>query len=135
MLKDIKLSELLTPSDELIEAVKEHCDSIDEEKDLEDVGYLIFNNNKYYFGIIESDNWESDDGKYESKQIIGQLMCSETKEKYNLFAQQCLCRSGSYYSDYMYMNETPELFIMEEEFVPEIIIPAHNNNVLKKLGE
>ena len=131
MLKDIKLNELLIPSDELIKAVKDYCDNISDERDLEDVDYLIFNSDKYYFGVIKNEDWATDDGKYESKVITGQLMCSETEEKYNLFAQQCLCRSGSYYSDYMYMNESPELFIMEEEFVPEIIIPAHTKNVLK----
>ena len=131
MLKDIKLNELLIPSDELIKAVKDYCDNITDEKDLEDIDYLIFNSDKYYFGVIENEDWSTDNGKYESKIITGQLMCSKSKGKYNLFTQQLLCRTGSYYSNYCYMNETPELFIMEEEYVEEVIIPAHTKNVLK----
>ena len=89
------------------------------------------------YSVIEVDesSWD-DEGKYQYQNITYQLVsynpeiesypCDESIiDKYNLFFDLPVTRSGSYFSDYFYEYNKPVIRRGTIEHIPVKIIPAH----------
>ena len=87
----------------------------------------------------------SDEGKYQYGGEIYQLVefdkaiasypCEKSiTKKFNLFVRENWTRSGSYFSDYYYTYEEPSLFSYDVTIVPEVVIPEHEEVVVKTIG-
>ncbi len=82
------------------------------------------------YGICEfrEDAW-IDEGKYQYTNETGRLCSFDENwnviEKFDIYLDQPISRSGSYYSDWYYMYQPIEPFTIETVMIPEKIIPAH----------
>lgn len=133
---DINLKELNEIDKELLKRI---INQIDEE-DIEDLTIEV-DNNRYGFLCIKDDSWEDDGrGKYFSKcnkYVLGLFGEGNEEwklvEKYNVIAEQCVTKTGSYYTDWNYEYDEPTFSYACEDIVPEQIIPEHTVTVFKKL--
>lgn len=127
-------------SDELIEKVKEWVSNLNS---LEDCRDFHFGNLAYNLYCVEEGDWD-DEGKYQYQYNLYQLasydenvkkwLCDESLvDKYNIFLGQCVTRCGSYFSDYYYEYDKPDISIAYVEHIPEVVIPAHDEVKLKEL--
>lgn len=134
------LDKCIEASNELIGRVEEWFTS----GDLEDYKSLDFEGKSYNLLMIEEGDWD-DEGKYQYQYNLYQLasydknvkcyLCNESLiDKYNLFLGQCVTRCGSYFSDYYYEFDKPDISIAYVEHIPEVIIPAHDEVKLKELN-
>ena len=97
----------------------------------------------YGLYCVEEGDWD-DEGKYQYQYNLYQLssfnkdiknyLCDKSLiDKYNLFVGQCVTRCGSYFSDYYYEYDKPDVSVAYVEHIPEVVIPAHNEVKLKEL--
>ena len=91
------------------------------------------------YGYLYIDESSCDDeGKYQFQNITYQLVAynpthseysypcdSNITDKFDLILTVPVTRSGSYFSDYTYYYDKPNLSIVEIENIPEQVIPAH----------
>lgn len=134
-----ELKECKHASDELVKAVKNSIDNIwkgyCERNWLED-GFGVEHNGISY-SVIEVDEslWD-DEGKYQYQNITYQLISYNPKiksypcdaniiDKYDLFFNLPVTRSGSYFSDYSYVYSEPVISRGTIEHIPEKVIPVH----------
>jgi len=126
--------------DDLLELVKNKF-AITENLELS--GAFENNGISYDLWIIETDDWISD-GKYEDRSVKYQLVSfdkskagyackASVTDYYNLFLNQYMCRTGSYYSDWSYEYHEPVIEIMKLIDVPEIVIPAHQEIKIEQI--
>lgn len=134
-----ELKECKHASDELVEVVKNGIDNIwdsfCEHNWLED-GFGVEHDGISYSVIeVDESSWD-DEGKYQYQNITYQLAsynpaiesypCDESIiDKYNLFFDLPVTRSGSYFSDYFYEYSKPVISRGTIEHIPVKIIPAH----------
>jgi hypothetical protein len=117
---------------EVLKAVK---DNYNIEEDLENAETIILEGVSYSLIQVESSEWISG-GKYEDQTVTYQLVSfDETKtsypckdnliDYYNIFLEQFVSRTGSYYTDWEYYYNEPSIkrYIIVD--VPEVIVPAH----------
>lgn len=125
-------------SDELVMAVKVYltenfpdsydCSNIEDNVELEIDGVS--------YGILETeDSGWTDEGKYSYSDKTYQLVsfdkafgyvCDKSIiDRFDLFINQGMSRSGSYFTDYNYQYDSPTVQIAIIERVPEKIIKAH----------
>lgn len=97
---------------------------------------FTYNGNSYDVIEVEDSSWE-DGGKYQYSDTTYQLVsfdkevkacpCDENIiDRYDLFLNIGVTRSGSYYSDYWYAYDVPTISIAKLKHIPEQIIPAHD---------
>lgn len=118
---DINYEELEEMSlEEAQEIVKEFDECV-----LEEVG-AVLNGKKYKTELLEDENWD-DQGKYQYKYQTGILCeCDDqwgTVKKFDIALTLCITRSGSYFSDYYFEYEKPEVHKIVKKVIPEQIIP------------
>lgn len=134
-----ELKECKYASDELVEVVKNGIDNIwgsyCEHNWMED-GFGVEHDGVSYSVIeVDESSWD-DEGKYQYQNITYQLVsynpaiesypCDENIiDKYNLFFDLPVTRSGSYFSDYFYEYDKPVISRGTIEHIPVKIIPAH----------
>lgn len=134
-----ELKECKHASDELVNAVKNSMDNIwgdfCEHNWMED-GFGVEHDGISYSVIeVDESSWD-DEGKYQYQNITYQLVsynpaiesypCDESIiDKYNLFFDLPVTRSGSYFSDYFYEYDKPVISRGTIEDIPEKVIPAH----------
>lgn len=114
--------------EELEEMSLEEAQEIAKEFDecvLEDAG-TVLNGKKYKTELLEDENWD-DQGKYQYKYQTGILCeCDDqwgTVKKFDIALTLCITRSGSYFSDYYFEYEKPEVHKIVKKVIPEQIIP------------
>ena len=91
----------------------------------------------YGYLYIGESSWD-DEGKYQFQNITYQLVAynpthseysypcdSNITDKFDLILTVPVTRSGSYFSDYTYYYDKPNLSIVEIENIPKQVIPAH----------
>lgn len=118
---DINYEELEEISlEEAQEIVKEFDECV-----LEEAG-AVLNGKKYKTELLEDENWD-DQGKYQYKYQTGILCeCDDqwgTVKKFDIALTLCITRSGSYFSDYYFEYEKPEVHKIVKKVIPEQIIP------------
>ena len=116
---------LVTPSKEILDKVMELVENSDEsEDDVVEKGFLDFklNDKNYKFSYLGEESID-DCGKYQYGASNYQL--TEGENKFNLFIRSGFSRSGSYFTDYHYSYDKPEVYIAEIKEIPEVVIPAH----------
>lgn len=134
-----ELKEYKYASDELVEVIKNGIDNIwgsyCEHNWMED-GFGVEHDGVSYSVIeVDESSWD-DEGKYQYQNITYQLVsynpeiesypCDESIiDKYNLFFDLPVTRSGSYFSDYFYEYDKPVISRGTIEHIPVKIIPAH----------
>lgn len=135
-----ELKECKNATEDLIETVKEEiedaCSAFDERNYLED-GFE-FEKDGVSYSVIEvaEGDWD-DQGKYQYQDLTYQLVSFDKSvepfaydkniiDKFDVFLNLSVIRSGSYFSDYYYQYETPEVQIAKIKHIPEQIIPAHD---------
>ena len=96
-----------------------------DECNLEDSG-AVLNSKKYKTELLEYENWD-DQGKYQYKYQTG-ILCEcddnwNTVKKFDIALTLCIIRSGSYFSDYYYEYEKPEVHKIVKKVIPEQIVP------------
>ena len=107
--------------EEIIKGFKEN------ERTLEDNAVKIDGDT---FGVTEFDdgNWE-DEGKYQYNTESGRLCRYDNEysvvEKYDIYIELSITRSGSYFSDYYYEYDNVRAYEIKKVLVPEVIIPEH----------
>lgn len=128
-------------SDDLLEVVKRKLKMWPDynENDRIERGEMDFEKDGVSYGYlyIDESSWD-DEGKYQFQNIIYQLAAydstnseysypcdSNITDKFDLILTVPVTRSGSYFSDYTYYYDKPNLSIVETENIPERIIPAH----------
>jgi len=101
------------------------------ERTLEDNSFKIDGG---VYGVTDFDdgNWE-DEGKYQYNTESGRL-CRYDKEynvieKYDIYIESSISRSGSYFSDYYYEYTGIRAYELKEILVAEVIIPEHYEEV------
>lgn len=133
-MRDITIEEysnLITPTKEVFEKVMELVgNSGKSEDDVVEKKLLDFKlgANVYEFSYFDKEGID-DDGKYQYGAFNYQLM--QNKSPMNLFICVGFCRSGSYFTDYYYSYDKPEVCTVEIKYVPEVVIPAHKSCVFK----
>ena len=142
-----EIKKLIMPSEELINELKRIIEDRYEscsEYSICDNG-LIFEFNGINYGLIEvGEQPVTDEGKYqygeetyqfvEFDKTITSYPCEKyIIKKFNLFVDEEWSRSGSYFSDYYYEYEKPSLFSYEVTIVPEVVIPEHEEAVVKNI--
>ena len=105
------------------------------EKSLED-NYVEVNGITYGTTDCEYSGWE-DGGKYQYQDETGRL-CSYDEEwnileKFDIYIDQGVSRSGSYFSDYDYEYINMNAYMIEKILVPEKVIPAHYKDIKVKV--
>lgn len=121
---DINYEELKEMSlEEAQKIVKEFDECV-----LEDAGAIV-DGKKYKTELLEDENWDDwdDQGKYQYKYQTG-ILCEcddnwNTVKKFDIALTLCIIRSGSYFSDYYYEYEKPEVHKIVKKVIPEQIIP------------
>lgn len=142
-----ELKECKHASDELVDAVKNSIDNIwkgySEHNWLED-GFRVEHDGISYSVIeVDESSWD-DEGKYQYQDITYQLVsynreiesypCDESIiDKYDLFFDLPVTRSGSYFSDYLYEYDRPVISRGIIEHIPVKIIPAHEEVKMVKV--
>lgn len=127
-MKNISVEEydkLVTPSKEILDKVMKLVENRDEsEDDVVEKGLLDFKlgDNVYEFLYLGEESID-DCGKYQYGASNYQL--TEGENKFNLFIRSRFSRSGSYFTDYYYSYDKPEVYIAEIKEIPEVVIPAH----------
>lgn len=107
----------------------------DEDGSIEELTF-IYNNTTFALTEIEDEEWTSE-GKYEYSSKSYQIVSFDNShikypcEKniinhYNLFLNQSISRTGSYYSDWYYQYEEPTISVLHINHVNEVIIPEHD---------
>lgn len=98
--------------------------------------YSLELNGEIYGFITENDTWE-DDGKYQYKIDKGAFAKFDENfnaiEEYPYGISRQISRTGSYYSDYYYDYNDPEIFEIKSITIPEKIIPAHEEEVWEEI--
>lgn len=140
MVKPEELKTYKNASMDILKEVKDRinqvCSGYDEHNNLEDgFGFEL---NGVSYDVIEdgSSEW-TDEGKYQFQDITYQLVsfdksvlsypCDKSiTDKFDLFINLPVTRSGSYFTDYNYSYDKPVVYIAEIEHVPEKVIPAHD---------
>ncbi len=118
---DINYEELKEMSlEEAQKIVKEFDECV-----LEDAGVIV-DGKKYKTELLEDENWDYQ-GKYQYKYQTG-ILCEcddnwNTVKKFDIALTLCIIRSGSYFSDYYYEYEKPEVHKIVKKVIPEQIIP------------
>ena len=84
---------------------------------------------KFAFGLYQSsDIWEND-YKYDYSSEVYHLISlnenNKIKDKYNLFFDIPVSRTGSYFTSYSYLYCYPTITQAYVKDVPELVIPAH----------
>lgn len=114
----------------VIELAKEHVfeyieDQFDDNFDLENMSSLDveYNGERFEVGLslVDEGSWNGDD-KYNDKTNVFELLISKEGIVYNTekYIRQGLVRTGSYYSDWYYMNERPEEVVRKVRVIEEI---------------
>ena len=143
-----EIKKLIMPSEELINElkriIKDRYESYSEYCICEDG--LTFKFNGINYGLIEvGEQLVTDEGKYQYGGETYQLVSfnsnkksyprnSNIIDKFNLFVDEDWSRSGSYFSEYYYTYEKPSLFSYDVTIVPEVVIPEHEEVVVKTIG-
>lgn len=127
-------------SNELLDKVKQEIENLDWKAERSSV--IEYNGLKFEFEgisydvrVVEEDCWE-DGGKYQYSTNVWQLVSFDKNickyaceksiiDKYNLFMNENITRSGSYFSDYWYQCDKPNYTKISIKNVLEMIIPAH----------
>lgn len=150
-MKKIKVDEIkgfVVPNEDLITRLE---NTIFNERHNKDEDYSVCERLRFDFdginyALIEVyEDSISDEGKYQYGGEIYQLVefdkaiasypCEKSiTKKFNLFVRENWSRSGSYFSDYYYEYEEPSLFSYEVTIVPEVVIPEHEEVVVKTIG-
>ena len=143
-----EIKKLTMPSEELINELKRIIEDKYEsysEYSICDNG-LIFEFNGINYGLIEvGEQQVTDEGKYQYGGETYQFVSfnsnkksyprnSNIIDKFNLFVDEGWSRSGSYFSDYYYEYDCPSLFSYDVTIVPEVVIPEHEEVVVKTIG-
>lgn len=126
-------------SDELVSIVKNSIDNIWKgycEKNLLEHEFEVeYRGLPHNVIIVDESPW-SDEGKYQYQNITYQLVSYDSAvrsypsevsivDKYDLFFDLPVTRSGSYFSDYFYEYNKPVIRHGTIEHIPVKIIPAH----------
>ena len=134
-----ELKECKYASDELVESVKNGIDNIwgsfCEHNWLEDGFGVEHDGISYSVIVLDESSWE-DEGKYQYQNTTYQLVSYNPKiksypcdksiiDKYDLFFNLPVTRSGSYFSDYLYEYDRPVISRGIIEHIPVKLIPAH----------
>lgn len=131
-----KFRECKVATDGLIDTVKNAINNYDWDEKNHLLNDFSFKHNGIVYSTIcdNESNWD-DEGKYQYKTIIYQLVSYDKNitsypcdasiiDKYNVFMELLVSRSGSYFTEYYYTYEKPNIQIAKEKFIPEHIIPA-----------
>ena len=127
--------------DDLLEVVKNELETWPDynEHDKIERGEMDFEKDGVSYGYlyIDETSWD-DEGKYQYQNITYQLVAydstnseysypcdSNITDKFDLILTAPITRSGSYFSDYTYYYDKPQLSIVEIAQIPEQVIPAH----------
>lgn len=120
---------------ELIDVVRQRieelCSQGSEYNALEDE--FAFEYNGIAYDLIEADqgNWD-DEGKYQYNNLTYQLISHDNSigslsdNRFNLFIDLPVTRCGPYFTEYYYQYDKPTIMFAEIEYIPEKIIPAHD---------
>lgn len=137
--EDVKKCKHVT--DDLLEIVKNKLETWPSycENDMIERGNKDFEKDgvSYSYLYVDETSWD-DEGKYQYQSITYQLVAynpthseysypcdSNIIDKFDLILTVPVTRSGSYFSDYTYYYDKPNLSIVEIENIPEQVIPAH----------
>lgn len=134
-----ELKECEHASDELVSIVKNSIENIWKgycEKNLLEYEFEVEYRGLPHTAIIVVESPWSDEGKYQYQNITYQLVSydqavrsypSEVSivDKYDLFFDLPVTRSGSYFSEYLYEYSKPAISRGIIEHIPVKIIPAH----------
>lgn len=94
--------------------IKDHIGENDiEERD----DFVDSDGTKYSWKIVDDGDWVSE-GKYEYSDVVVQV--TKGDEALDLFLLQNASRSGSYYSDYYYQYESPDLVERKEKIIKKV---------------
>ena len=127
--------------DDLLEVVKNKLETWPDynEHDKIERGEMDFEKDGVSYGYlyIDETSWD-DEGKYQYQNITYQLVAydstnseysypcdSNITDKFDLILTTPITRSGSYFSDYTYYYDKPQLSIVKIAQIPEQVIPAH----------
>ena len=143
-----ELKQCKCATEDLIKAVNDRiaeiCTEGSERKPIEHEGFgFTYNGISYNVVELEDSGWE-DEGKYQYSDTTYQLVsfdkevkawpCDESIiDRYDLFLNIGITRSGSYYSDYWYAYDSPTVSIAKLKRIPEQIIPAHDEVEMEQL--
>ena len=106
---------------------------------------LRFDFDGFDYALIEVDEDSiSDEGKYqyggeiyqfvEFDKAIASYPCEKSiTKKFNLFVREDWTRSGSYFSNYYYEYDYPDLFSYEVVTIPEKVILEHEELKIKNI--
>jgi len=128
--------------EELITLVKENLPKECDTRGMEDFDVEL--NGRWYVlceveedDIISEGKWESGGTTYqlvEFDKAIESYPCGKSiTNEYDLLVYVGFGRSGSYFSDWYYEYDKPELKRIEIEVVPEQVIPEHEEISIKSL--
>jgi len=130
---------LQIPSEEISSMLKEKCLNVNsDDNNYAERGELDFESNGFSYSLIEYDEDDiSDEGKYQYGSTTYQLVefdskiCSypnelSTIKEFNLFVRVNFSRSGSYFSDWYYSYEIPEILIVEVKHIERQVIEEHD---------
>lgn len=145
MIKVEELKKCKKANDELIMAVKayltEHFPDSCDCTDIEDNVELEVDSISYGISEIEDSGW-TDEGKYSYSDKTYQLVSYDKNigyvcdksiiDRFNLFINQGMSRSGSYFTDYDYQYNSPTVQVGIIERIPEKVIKAHDEVKLVK---
>lgn len=130
--------ELKLNYDELVEMSIEDAKKIvrefNKESFLEDIGEEV-NGTNYGVTVLDEGDW-IDEGKYQYRTDIG-VLC-EYDEKWNVVKMfdiavtSEITRNGSYFTDYNYDYENPEVNKIIKKIIPQQIIPERIVVTLEK---
>ena len=124
-------------SQELINEVKANVPSNGTIEDM----MFAYEGNTYAMINLESDD-EINDGKYVSGCKYYQLVSIDTSvaeyprkdnivDKFNVVISNSYSKCGSYFSDYEWYYDEPEIGIVSLKTIPEVVIPEHEEVDIK----
>ncbi|MBM6685497.1 hypothetical protein H9X90_05710 [Faecalicatena contorta] len=130
-------------SDDLIDIVRNKLEMWPDynERDKIERGEMDFEKDgvSYSYLYIDETSWD-DEGKYQYQDITYQLVSYDSTnskhsypcddnitDKFDLILTVPVTRSGSYFSEYTYYYDKPKLSLAQIEYIPEQIIPAHED--------
>lgn len=138
------------PNKELIDFIKNEINKTNndyyyERNPIEENNIIKFelNNINYDVICVYESNWD-DEGKYQYQNITYQLVSFDNKkddypnksniiDKFNLFFDLPVTRSGSYFTDYYYEYDSPKIYRQKIIHIPEKIIPAHDEYEMEEI--
>ena len=138
------------PNKELIDFIKNEINKMNndyyyERNPIEENNIIKFelNNINYDVICVYESNWD-DEGKYQYQNITYQLVSFNNKkddypnksniiDKFNLFFDLPVTRSGSYFTDYYYEYDPPKIYKQKIIHIPEKIILAHDEYEMEEI--